>query len=109
MAIEAVAPWHVTCKPSAGGTKCLSLFDRIYFVLCDVLVDSVLPTICMSIKDLCNLFSAFILLLFCVCTQVIQQIVFAPLCRLIAVCYVLSWDSLVASEVKKEAESKKKK
>uniref|UniRef100_A0A7S3ME75 3-dehydrosphinganine reductase n=1 Tax=Spumella elongata TaxID=89044 RepID=A0A7S3ME75_9STRA len=41
--------------------------------------------------------------------EVIQQIVFAPLCRLIAVCYVLSWDSLVASEVKKEVESKKKK
>ncbi len=51
------------------------------------------------------------MLQFCVyfIKQVIQQIVFAPLCRLIAVCYVLSWDSLVANEVKKEEESKKKK
>ncbi len=34
--------------------------------------------------------------------EVVQQVVFAPLARVVAVVYVLLWDSLVAGEVKKE-------
>jgi hypothetical protein len=35
--------------------------------------------------------------------QVVQQVLFAPLCRAVAVCYVLAWDALVHTEVRKAA------
>jgi 3-dehydrosphinganine reductase len=36
--------------------------------------------------------------------EVLQQVLFAPLARVVAVLYVLSWDGLVAREVHKEEE-----
>jgi hypothetical protein len=38
--------------------------------------------------------------------QVVQQVLFAPLCRAVAVCYVLAWDALVHTEVHKTAAKK---
>lgn len=40
------------------------------------------------------------------CVEVLQQVLFAPLCRLVAVCYVLAWDSLVHAETKRELHEK---
>mmetsp|Transcript_6924 Transcript_6924/g.11550 ORF Transcript_6924/g.11550 Transcript_6924/m.11550 type:complete len:330 (+) Transcript_6924:30-1019(+) len=40
------------------------------------------------------------------CWEALQQILTAPLARIIAICYVLSWDSIVRAEVAAEKKSK---
>lgn len=38
--------------------------------------------------------------------EVLQQVLFGPLCRLVAVCYVLAWDGMVGAETRRDLAEK---